>query len=236
MYKILAILVFSAGIVYGLPWNYSDKGPSQWGTLNEDWKMCQKGEEQSPINIQTTSVIKSDESLDFSYDTLSENITNTGHTLQINFNPGNAIEWMGEKYELMQFHFHTPSENTIDGKTFPLEIHFVHQDSQEKLLVVSVLFEEGKPNPDIQAIIDTFPLQAKEKKELQVNINPFEQKKFYHFKGSLTTPPCSENVQWIVMQHRAQASKEQLSTLSSMMGKNARDTQNLGKRKIYTSQ
>lgn len=236
MKRYLMTLILGGGLIYGSSWNYLDHGPDQWGKLDQEWKMCQVGKEQSPINIQTKKVLVNAGHLNFSYELASDNIINNGHTLQINFNKGNFVEWNGDKFNLLQFHLHTPAENKIDDKGFPLEIHFVHQDEQGKLLVVSVLFEKGEANPILQSIIDVLPLQEMKKDKLQIKVNPFQTTGFYNFNGSLTTPPCSENVQWIVMEHTLQASEKQITALHKVLGDNARNLQNLGHRKIYESQ
>lgn len=220
-------------LAFGESWNYSDKGANQWSELDPKWKVCQIGEFQSPIDIQTKKIIKEKIDLEFAYTSPSKRIINNGHTLQVEYKKGNSIKWMGETYNLVQFHLHTPSENKINSKGFPLEAHFVHENKSGKLLVVAMLFKEGNPNETIQAIVDALPLKKDEEKKFQIKVNPFEKLAFYSFKGSLTTPPCSEDVQWIVMKQPFQASKEQILALHQVMGDNARNTQNLANRTIY---
>ena len=196
-------------------WGYKGEvGPSHWSQLNEKFSMCSKGNMQSPINI-IASEDKNLDALGFDYNTKSSNVINNGHTVQVNIQAGSTVSIDNMKYELKQFHFHTPSENNINGKEYPLEAHFVHATKEGKLAVVAVMFEYGEENPIINKIWSKFPLELNHKESLQLSqddINAIlpNDKEYYKFIGSLTTPPCSENVKWNVFKKSVTISKEQV--------------------------
>lgn len=196
-------------------WGYEGKySPSHWGEMKEQFAMCSKGKEQSPINIIPTEDVNL-KALGFNYHTDSTDVINNGHTVQVNIASGSTVNINGVDYELKQFHFHTPSENNINGKRFPLEAHFVHAAKDGSLAVVAVMFEEGKENPIIGKIWSKFPLKENEKVSINLSSNDIKSimplnKDYYKFIGSLTTPPCSENVKWNVFKTSMTISKEQV--------------------------
>lgn len=236
MNKTILTFAISTVLLYGAHWDYEDNGPSVWGDLDKEWEICKNGLRQSPVNINTDDDFESSgRSLEFSYFFPSSGVIYNGHSLQVNFNNDNFVTFGKTKYNLLQFHFHTPSENTIDGKQFPLEVDFVHRSANQKLLVISVLFEEGRYNDAIQDISTLLPLEVNEQKNVKIMIYPPKDSDYYFFDGSLTTPPCSEEVQWIIMKERLSASKKQIDTIKKIIGKNARETQPLNGRTIYIS-
>jgi carbonic anhydrase len=199
--------------------------------------MCAIGMNQSPINI-TASVDADLPAIGFDYGTSPAEILNNGHTVQVNVENGSSITVDGHKYALKQYHFHTPSENHIAGKDFPLEAHFVHADDEGNLAVVGVMFEEGAENAELAQLWAKMPMKEGERnildgeaKEL-TKLLPADHE-YYRFNGSLTTPPCSEGVKWMVMKEPLSISKAQVEKFShAVHGANNRPVQPLNARVI----
>jgi len=220
-------------------WGYTaDVAPSHWSELNEKFKMCSEGKSQSPIDIIASSDIDLP-SLDLNYKTKSANVIDNGHTVQVNIEKGSTFTIDKDIYELKQFHFHTPSENNINHKSFPLEAHFVHATADGKLAVVAIMFEEAKSsNAVISKIWSKFPLKEGEKTELtlsteEINALMPSDKDYYKFTGSLTTPPCSEEVKWHVIKKPLTISKVQVKQFFDIYGhSNNRPIQETNKRSI----
>ncbi len=198
-------------------WGYlGDSSPAHWGDISEEFKMCKEGKQQSPIDIVPTK----DENLsplDLKYSVGSKSIINNGHSIQVNMADGNIFNLDGKVYKLKQFHFHVPSENNIKGDKYPLEAHFVHVSDDGKIAVIGVMFEEGEENQVLKKAwsklsklevgkSDRCGLSVDEVKSLMP-----KDKSYYRFKGSLTTPPCSEGVDWIVYKKPLNVSKEQVN-------------------------
>ncbi|KGT47604.1 carbonic anhydrase [Acinetobacter sp. HR7] len=199
-------------------WDYEQT--QQWGSLSQKYAAC-NGLNQSPINIDRS--IKAElEPLTFSYNTLIQSIQNNGHTVQVDFAQGGVLDLDGEQFELKQFHFHTPSENQIKGKSYPLEIHFVHANAQGELAVVAMMYEQGKENLLLKQMWKRLPKQKGEKvvlsKPQPVQSMLPENKEYYRFSGSLTTPPCSEGVRWLVLKEIQTASQQQIQQFADLMG------------------
>jgi len=219
-------------------WGYTaDVGPSHWSELNKQYNMCSEGKSQSPINIVATSDVNLS-ALDLNYTTASTSVIDNGHSVQVNIASGSTFTIGTDKYELKQFHFHTPSENNINAKSFPLEAHFVHATADGKLAVVAVMFEEGKENAILSKIWGKFPLKRGEKTDFNltsedVNTLMPKDKDYYKFTGSLTTPPCSEEVKWHVIKKPQTVSKEQVKQFFDIYGHtNNRPIQDTNKRNI----
>ncbi len=219
-----------AGISHTKHWNYKQNGPAHWGEFS---KTCAIGHAQSPINIVPSKTIKLDKDHRLS---INENILTTakvidnGHSIKVTPKEGGSISVNGEKFKLLQFHFHGSSEHTVDGKQYDMVAHLVHQNPETKqLAVLAVFFEEGEKS----AIFDTILTGID--KEVQLNpknLLPADKNNYYHYVGSLTTPPCSENVEWYLLKEPAQASKEQIEAFRKYYLKNYRPTQKLNDRKI----
>lgn len=201
-------------------WGYSGyEGPENWATLSADNFAC-SGKNQSPINL--SGFIESELlPIQFSYRQGGNEILNNGHTVQVNYQKGSSINVDGETFELLQFHFHAPSENHINGQSYPMEAHLVHADKRGNLAVVAVMFEEGATNKGWERAWSFMPKHAGDKNRLTttVHVNDIlpKSRDYYRFNGSLTTPPCSEGVRWLVMKEVVTASKEQMATLSSVL-------------------
>jgi carbonic anhydrase len=203
-------------------WSYSgDTGPENWGKL-AGCELCSSGKNQSPINIQDT--VKAElKAISFNYNTNPVKILNNGHTVQVNIAPGSTIEVENTTFELKQFHFHTPSENTIKGKSFPLEAHFVHADAKVNLAVLAVMFDNGSTNPALEKFWNHMPMKKDDNSDLTkeqfmlMDLMP-KDKSYYRFNGSLTTPPCTEGVRWFVFKSSITASQAQVKKFLDVLG------------------
>ena len=198
----------------GLPhWGYSgDKGPKHWAELSPQYSAC-SGKNQAPINL--TEFIEADlEPLEFAYRAGGDEISNNGHTVQVSYEAGNTIGVDGQTFHLVQFHFHAPSENHVNGESFPMEAHLVHADKDGNLAVVAVLFTQGKANAALAEAWAKMPQHAGDNHTFSSPIDASDllpaTRDYYRFNGSLTTPPCTEGVRWLVMKHPVSASKEQI--------------------------
>lgn len=219
-------------------WGYEGKdGPKFWGELDPSYAACKTEKFQSPINIIESKAKKTSPNfvLDRMYSTDSSNIVNNGHTLQVGFEEGSYVSFNDEDYQLVQLHFHTPSENQLNSKSYPAEVHMVHMDYTGNLLVVGIFIKEGQPNEAIQAVLRKAPEKVNEPApftDFPLDSLLPTKISFYEFPGSLTTPPCSGNVTWVVMREPIQASKSQLQSLRKIMKNNARDVQPLNGRTV----
>ncbi|MGB7816748.1 MAG: carbonic anhydrase family protein [Methylotenera sp.] len=202
-------------------WTYEGKeGPENWGKLNPEFATCDIGRNQSPINIENT-MSASLKPLRGIQKFPAKDIVNNGHTVQVNFKEGNMLVLDSAAYQMKQVHFHAPSENTINGKSFPLEAHFVHADSKGNLTVIGVMFKEGKANLGLAKLWPQMPSIEGEPVVLKNRVTPSElipeNRNYYRFSGSLTTPPCSEGVRWILMKTPMTASKEQIEAFERVV-------------------
>lgn len=202
-------------------WGYQGHhGPQYWGALMPEYATCAEGANQSPIDL--TDVIEAELTpLSLAYIPGGFEVVNNGHTIQVNYQPGSNLSVSGHVFELKQFHFHSPSENLIDGHSFPLEAHFVHADKDGNLAVIAVLFEEGEENATVNSIWQAMPDDAGKTHNLLTMVSadsilPTNQD-YYRFNGSLTTPPCSEGVLWLVMKQPLSVSKKQIKKFSAVM-------------------
>ena len=209
--------------VHEAHWGYTgEHSPAHWGEMKEEFAMCSKGKMQTPINIVPTQDIDI-KALGFDYKTTSTNVINNGHTVQVNIASGSTVEIDGKKFELKQFHFHTPSENNINGHKYALEAHFVHASKDGQLAVVAVMFDEGKENPILKKIWSKFPLEENHAVSIDLTTQDIKailpsNKEYYKFMGSLTTPPCSQNVKWNVFKTSMTISKEQVKQFFDTFG------------------
>ncbi len=233
---IIAVNLMAGNYEHGT-WSYSGKtGPEHWGDLNKDYIMCRMGKNQSPVNI--TGAIKADlVPLKINYDVKVKSFLNNGHTVKAVVKNGGYLYVDGKKFRLLQFHFHTPSENLIDGKHFPMEAHFVHSTKDGELAVVAVMFKVGKFNPALQKLIANMPRRAgNEMNVCKANLRAKDllpvDLSYYRFNGSLTTPPCSEGVRWFVLKEPVEISSKQLKEFEKVMGKNNRPIQPINARVI----
>lgn len=218
-------------------WTYEDHtGPTHWGDLKPEFATCKTGHRQSPIDIRGATRAASP-ALEFHYDASPLTIIDTGHSIQINYAPGSFIVIDGVRYDLRQFHFHHPSEELVNGKQYDMVAHLVHANSEGRLAVVAVLFSKGKTNPVIDTLWQHFPAEKETEQKITgvtVNVADLLPKStgYYSFEGSLTTPPCSEQVSWFVLKHPVDMSDEQLTTFGKLYPHNVRPIQPLNGRTI----
>ncbi|MDT9000257.1 carbonic anhydrase family protein [Paucibacter sp. APW11] len=214
---------------HDLHWAYAGEGgPDRWGELKPEFKQCALGSRQSPIDIRDG--IRVDlEKIRFEYQPSNFSVLDNGHTVQVNVAPGNALQVMGRRFELLQFHFHRPSEERVNGRQFDMVAHLVHKDADGKLGVVAVLLERGRDQPLIQTIWNNLPLEKGEALPAPgtIDLNQLlpEDRAYYTYMGSLTTPPCSEGVLWMVMRQPVQLSNAQIAIFSKLYPMNARPIQ-----------
>ena len=205
-------------------WSYNGaEGPEHRSELSPEFFLCQEGKNQSPIDLVAHLDAELPE-LHFMYHGTPLRETNNGHTIQIDVSPGNFLEIPERniRSEFKQAHFHSPSEHTVDGKQFDMEIHLVHADQNGQLTVVGIMIEEGERNPTLDEIWAFMPEQEGDSTEAPISV--FEAgvmaptREYFRYNGSLTTPPCSEGVRWIVLQQHLTASAEQIKTFKSRVG------------------
>ncbi len=213
---------------HGNHWSYEgETGPANWGR-NPDWAQCGIGTRQSPIDLRDGMKVDLEQIM-FDYKPSSFNVTDNGHTIQVNLSGGNYISLQGRSYELIQFHFHRPSEERINGKGFEMVMHMVHKDSEGKLAVVAVLLERGKAQNLIQTVWNNLPLEKNDTVAPSIVLDPAEilpaKRDYFTYMGSLTTPPCSEGVLWLVLKEPMQASPAQMALFARLYPLNARPIQ-----------
>ena len=201
-------------------WSYSgEDGPEHWGDLSPDFSVCSSGKNQSPVDLfggidaDLPALI-----FDYKNSTLMDEINN-GHTIQENLTPGNFVAIRGQRYQALQFHFHSPSEHHINGKSFPMEVHIVHASETSDLAVIGIMFEIGDRNPLLDQLDSFRP------PNLPLNTEPVDyneiissRTEYFTYSGSLTTPPCSEGVLWIVLKEPITASGDQISRFFDTFG------------------
>ncbi|OCG70327.1 carbonic anhydrase [Gilliamella sp. Nev5-1] len=202
-------------------WDYEGEfKPENWGKLSPEFSTCENGKNQSPINIEHALKTHHDK-LKLAFKPSKQEIINNGHTIQINVNEGNTLEIDNEIFTLQQFHFHAPSENMIKSKPFPMEAHFVYKNDNGDLTVVGLMFNRGKSNPELAKAWQHIPTQVGNTATLSqsVNIKALLPNRldFYRFSGSLTTPPCTEGVRWIILEQESSASATQIEKFHSII-------------------
>jgi len=217
---------------HAVQWGYEgDKGPEHWG---DAFPVCGKGKKQSPLNI-IGPFEKSKETLSVDYKEGPLKMLNNGHTIQVNIEPGSSLTIGKESFELLQFHFHRPSEEQVDGKNASMVAHFVHKSKEGKLAVIGVMLNEGKDSAAVKTLWANLPpKEGEEFLPAKVTFNPAsmlpKDMGFYNYEGSLTTPPCTEGVQFYILKAPVDISKQQLAKFPFKL--NARPVQALNGRKI----
>jgi carbonic anhydrase len=227
--------------MHGHEWSYEGAdGPAHWGDLKPEYATCKVGKEQSPIDMVDPKPAALP-AIRFDYKSVPLKIVNNGHTVQVNYAPGSFITVGDHRYQLVQFHFHRPSEERINGKAFEMVIHLVHADSDGKLAVIAVLLRKGRANSTLQEIWARMPkTEGKEQEIPGVQINALsllpQDTTYYTYAGSLTTPPCSEGVTWFVLKTPVDISPEQIDIFAKLYPDNARPVQPIGARVVKAGQ
>ena len=227
-------------------WDYSkESGPEQWGRLSPDYVLAAIGQSQSPIDIVTKDVIRADlPPLEFETRPTELTVLNNGHTVEVLAPGASDLEFRGQEYTLTQYHFHAPSEHTIDGEHADMELHFVHSNDAGHLAVVAVLYDEGEEDhPFFLSILkDDAPVNPGEEKvfpDQKIDIAGYfppsaKQHKYYMYDGSLTTPPATEGVRWFICKERVQLSRTQIDSVRRLYSHNNRPIQPTYARTVLT--
>ncbi len=224
-------------------WSYEgETGPQNWGKLKPEFNVCAIGKRQAPINIEDSATLQGPaEALQFNYNPSSGSVVNNGHTVQVDLQGDNSMTVRGVNYRLVQFHFHTPSEEQVNYRASAMVAHLVHKSADGQLAVVAVLMDVGQPNAVINTVWTYMPLDVNDRVRLpaeSIDLNEFlpNDQRYYQFMGSLTTPPCTENVLWNVIKQPTQVSKEQIRLFQKLYPANARPVQSVNNRPIRSAQ
>jgi carbonic anhydrase len=221
-------------------WSYDgNTGPSHWGDLDPEFALCKSGHRQSPIDIRATQKVDLP-AIEFDYKFIPLDIIDNGHTIMVNYPPGSFIHVGNKQYELKQFHFHRPSEEEINGKKYDMGVHLVHTAQDGSVAVVAVLLQEGADNPLIHELWNDLPKEKNKEQRLddhQINIASLlpPDRGYYTFSGSLTTPPCTENVTWYVLKQPVTVTAGEIEAFSNLYRHDARATQPLYGRVVQES-
>jgi len=220
-------------------WHYEGEGgPAQWGRMKPEWAACENGARQSPIDIRDGIRVDLDP-VQFDYKPTRFSVLDNGHTVQVNLGIGNTIAVTGRSYELTQFHFHLPSEERINGKSFPMVLHLVHKDAAGRLAMVALLVEEGEPHAVVQQVWNNLPLEKNDAVSAIAAMDLArllpERREYYTYMGSMTTPPCTEGVLWIVLKEPIRLSSQQIAIFARLYPMNARPIQAQSGRMIKES-
>lgn len=204
-------------------------------------EITEQGSMQSPININTSEITtEANHILNLHYNPSTEHIKHGEHSVTLDYDPGSYIIFDDEQYDFLQFHFHTPSEHHLDNQEFPLEMHMVHmkKDSIPRYLVIGILYEEGHENPFIKNFIGVVPEEVRKadfpflKVDVSEELLPRDLGSYYQYDGSLTTPPFTETVEWVITSKIHQASRAQIQRLIELEGTNNREIQSLNNRVV----
>ncbi len=222
----------------GAHWTYEGAtGPAKWGDLDAASKVCSIGAQQSPIDI-AGSIPSKLAPIQVSWTKRPTAIVNNGHTIQVNFGEGNTLAIGKERYSLLQFHFHRPSEHLIGGKSYPMEVHFVHRNAAGNLAVIGVMMTAGKANPVFSKIVQTMPMKAGEAPaDAAIDASKLLPAKlgYYRYSGSLTTPPCSEIVDWHVLEAPIAVADADIAAFAKLYPMNARPVLKANRRFVLRS-
>ena len=218
-------------------WDYLGvEDPNHWGMLSKEYQTCETGNRQSPINITMAHQGDHQQKLEFHYQTSQLHEMNNGHTIQVSHVSGCRIDLNDHTYKLRQFHFHAPSEHHIEGKAFPMEMHLVHQDETGHVLVIAVLMQTDATQPVLSKLWKWLPEQTEKEVSIPLELSLSDvlptNTHHYTYSGSLTTPPCTEGVQWIVLKEPMHVTKQDVDQFVHIIGHNARPIQPLRNRPI----
>jgi len=223
-------------------WSYEgDTGPQAWGNLKPEFSLCRMGKRQSPINIDEADTLQGPaEPLQFNYQASDGSVVNNGHTIQVDVTGDNTLTVRGSVYKLLQFHFHTPSEERINYRSFAMVAHLVHRNNEGQLAVVAVLLETGVANELINRVWTHMPLDSGDRVRLPsglIDLNALlpKDQRYYQFFGSLTTPPCTEGVLWMVLKQPTLVSRDQIRLFTQLFPNNARPVQPVNARPVRSA-
>jgi len=236
LFVVTTICCSSQAQAEGKHWSYGGHGgPAEWGELDQTFATCKRGKVQSPIDIRGAKAAELP-AIKFDYKPSPLKVIDNGHTIQVNYAPSSWIDVGGTRYELMQFHFHKPSEEKINGKSHDMVAHLVHKGADGKLAVIAVLLDKGGANPTISEIWKNLPKEKEKETSVKAMVDAAAllpgDKGYYTFPGSLTTPPCSEGVRWFVLKTPTKIADSEITTFGKLYPMNARPTQPLNGRAI----
>jgi carbonic anhydrase len=235
----LCPLCAQAGFAAGAHWGYEGAdGPAHWGDIDAASKVCTSGSQQSPIDI--AQPIKAQlPPIKIAWHDKVETITNNGHTIQLDVVPGSTLSLNSDTYTLVQFHFHHPGEHTFAGKPFAMEAHFVHRHESGSLAVLGVMMKAGSANAVFNKIVATMPDVAGPPVKADPKIDPHallpSERGYYRYEGSLTTPPCSETVNWLLLREPIAVAKADIDGFAKLFPMNARPVQSDNRRFVLMS-
>lgn len=222
---------------HGPGWSYGgSNGPGEWGRLDAAYAACASGQQESPIDL--SGAIEADLGpIGLEWPTMAGRVFDTGHAIQVEAAPGGRLTLRGKTYELLQFHVHQPSEHLLNGRRLPLEIHFVHTAPDGTLGVVGVFADTGAANPVLQTVIDAARAAAPTSERPSLDLNGLlpADHDYFRYEGSLTTPPCSETVDWAVLEQPITASAAQIEAFAGLHPGNTRPLQPLNRRFLLRS-
>jgi len=226
-----------------LHWSYEgETGPQAWGKLKPEFNVCATGKRQSPINIDESTTLQGPaEPLQFNYTPSGGSVLNNGHTIQVDLYGDNSLTVRGSNYKLVHFDFHNPSEEQINFRSFAMVVHLVHKNAEGQMAIVSVLLDAGEANDLINKVWTYMPLESGDRVRMPMGLIDLtallpQDQRYYQFMGSLTTPPCTEGVLWMVLKQTATASREQIKLFSQLFPQNARPVQPTNGRAIRNAQ
>ncbi len=215
-------------------WSYEGAtGPDRWGALNPSFAVCDSGLQQSPIDL-AGAVPAGGGGLEIRWRPTDGRAVDNGHTVQVDVDAGSSILLEGRQFSLLQFHFHLPSEHTVEGESYPMEVHFVHQAEEGDLAVIGVFMDAvGDAHAVLQAVWDAVAGGGTSAAPM-AGVDPTaflpEGRGYFRYAGSLTTPPCSEVVSWVVMTEAITVSQAQVDAFAALYPMNARPVQPLHRR------
>jgi carbonic anhydrase len=227
-------------ITLAAEWAYQGDGaPAAWSRLKPEYKLCGNGQRQSPIDIRGGLAVDL-EPVVFAWGDSRFGVIDSGRTVQANFAPGSHVEIGGRRFELLHLHFNRPSEHRIDGRQFEMSAHLVHRDAQGNLAIVALLFDRGPANAVVQTVWNNLPLEQGQEVPARAAL-PLQDllpddRRYFTYMGSLTTPPCTEGVRWVVMRQPVTLSAEQIELFARIYPMNARPVQQMAGRRILQSQ
>lgn len=232
-----------AAAPHEMHWAYEgEAGPQAWARLKPEFDACASGKRQSPIHIEDSTTLPGPaEPLQLAYRPSTGSVVNNGHTIQVDLLGDNTLTVRGTTYRLVQFHFHHPAEEKVNHRGFAMVAHLVHRSDDGRLAVIAVLMDPGADNPLLHKVFTHMPLDTADRVRLPtdlVNLNELlpEDRRYYQFLGSLTTPPCTEGVLWLVLKQPVTLGSGQLRLFAQQFPNNARPTQALNGRPVREAQ
>ncbi len=220
-------------------WGYKGKiGPRHWGELSPAFSLARSGKQQSPIDL-TKAMQVVDQPIAIDYHPSKIDLVYNGHTIEEIAQKKSWLTVGESKYQLLQFHFHSPSEHTVNGKHYPMEMHLVHKSNEGRAAVIGILINEGKPNESFGSVWDYLPSATRTERKSDVVVNTRgllpKSREHFRYQGSFTTPPCTEDVLWIVMSEPVHLSRQQIAQFRSVIEGNNRPVQPRNGRKLIWS-